>query len=240
MVATVKFSVCIDSVHGQHSPRTVWCQPQSKEWWEDIVRGKNNSWWKTNLRMSQNTFSIISNELHPYIVREITQLRLSISVDQRVAVTIWKLATNVEYRTLSELFGIGKSTVREIVNDTCKQIVMHLLPKYVKIPQGDVLKEIVEGLETCWGFPQAVGAIDWTHIPIIRPQHCPADYYNRKGYYSIIMQGLVDFRGIFMDIYAGWPGKVHDARVFTNSELYKNGHKGHCFLTGKELYVVYR
>ena len=33
--------------------------------------------------------------------------------------TIWRLATNVEYRILSELFGIGKSTVGEIVIETC-------------------------------------------------------------------------------------------------------------------------
>ena len=28
------------------------------------------------------------------------------------------------------------------------------------------------------------------------------------------MQAMVDFRGLFMDVYIGWPGKVHDARVF--------------------------
>ena len=33
-----------------------------------------------------------------------------------MAVTLWKLATNVEYRTLSELFGLGRSTVGEIVS----------------------------------------------------------------------------------------------------------------------------
>lgn len=104
------------------------------------------------MRMTQSTFLIFHNELHPYIVREITQLKLPFSVDQRVAVTIWKLTTNVEYRTLSELFGIDKSSVCEIVNDTCRQLVMRLLPKYVKMPQGDILKEIVEGFETCWGF----------------------------------------------------------------------------------------
>ena len=39
-----------------------------------------------------------------------------------------------------------------------------------------------------------------------------ADYHNRKGFYSITMQSLVDFQGLFMDVYIGWPGKVHDAR----------------------------
>ena len=40
------------------------------------------------------------------------------------------------------------------------------------------------------------------------------------------MQAMVDFRGLFMDVYIGWPGKVHDARVFTNSSLYHKGMAG--------------
>ena len=31
----------------------------------------------------------------------------------------------------------------------------------------------------------------------------PVDYCNQKGYYSIIMQSLIDFRGISMDAYVG-------------------------------------
>lgn len=137
--------------------------------------------------------------------------------------TIWKLATNVEYRTLSSLFGIGRSTVGEIVVETCRAIAAHLLPQYVQIPSGEKLREIVDGFETFWGFPQAAGAIDGSHIPIIRPEESASDYYNRKGYYSIIMQAVVDHRGLFMDICIGWPGKVHDARVFVNSSLYQKG-----------------
>ncbi len=38
-----------------------------------------------------------------------------------------------------------------------------------------------------------------------------------------IPQGLVDHNGLFMDIYVGWPGRVHDARV---SSLFKKGQEG--------------
>ena len=31
------------------------------------------------------------------------------------------------------------------------------------------------------------------------------------------------FHGLFMDAYLGWPGKVQDARVFTNSSIYCKG-----------------
>ena len=37
------------------------------------------------------------------------------------------------------------------------------------------------------------------------------------------MQGLVDHRGHFMNINIGWPGRVHDARVFSNSSIYNMG-----------------
>ena len=35
----------------------------------------------------------------------------------------------------------------------------------------------------------------------------------------MLMQAVVDFRGIYMDVNIGWPGKVHNARVFVNSSF---------------------
>ena len=75
-----------------------------------------------------------------------------------------------------------------------------------------------------YGFPQCAGAVDGTHIPTVSPIECPGDYYNRKGWHLIILQGCVDNKGRFIDIYVGWPGRVHDARVFANSSL--TGKKG--------------
>lgn len=155
-------------------------------------------------------------------------MRKAVSVEKRDAITLWKLATSIEYRTLSALFGIGRSTVGVVVIETCEALTL-LLPEYVKIPKDDGLKDIVTGFNDCWGFPQAVGAIDGSHIPILKPQESASDYYNRKGYYSIIVQALVDFRGLFLDVYIGWPGKVHDARVFINSSLYNKGNSGTLF-----------
>ena len=70
------------------------------------------------------------------------------------------------------------------------------------------------------GFPQIVGCVDGCHIPIKAPQSNPEDYVNRKGFHSIILQALVDANYLFLDICVGWPGKVHDARLFRNSSLY--------------------
>ena len=37
------------------------------------------------------------------------------------------------------------------------------------------------------------------------------------------MQAVADHRYCFTNIYIGWPGSVHDARVFKNSDLYRKG-----------------
>lgn len=211
-------------------PRSVWSWSRSQQWWHDVRNGKYGiDWWKQNLRMTEHTFAILCNEVRPYIRKKDTRFRESVSVEKRVAVTIWKLATNCEYRIISNLFGIGLSTVCVIVVETCTVIATKLLGKFVYIPQGESLREIVRGFEDCWGFPQAAGAVDGSHIPITKPLESASDYYNRKGFYSVILQGLVDFRGHFLDIYAGWPGKVHDARVFSNSALYAKGRDGKLF-----------
>ena len=84
-----------------------------------------------------------------------------------------------------------------------------------------------------------VGAIDGTHIPIIKPDNSPSDYFNRKGFYSIIMQAVVDSSGIFLDAYIAWPGKVHDARVLANSTLYKRAIKTILYQIGQGSYVAW-
>ena len=100
------------------------------------------------------------------------------------------------------------------------------MPRYVVIPTADGLREIVDDFYHWCGFPHTFGAIDGTHIPILRPQQSRLDYYNRKGYHSILMLAVVDFRGRFLDVNIGWPGKVHDARVLVNSSFYKKASNG--------------
>lgn len=102
----------------------------------------------------------------------------------------------------------------------------YLLPKFVCMPKDDGLREIIREFELLWGFPKVAGAIDGTHIPILKPKESPSDYYNRRGFYSIIMQAVVDSRGRFIDVNIGWPGKVHDSRVLVNSSPYRSQMKG--------------
>ena len=176
--------------------------------------------------MSQQTFLYLCNKLRLAIEKTDTVMRKAISVERRVALTLWFLATNADFRTVGHLFGISKASVCLVIKDVCAAIVRLLLPQYVSFPTDAKLRTVVDGFERKFGFPRCVGVVDGTHIPIISPVECPADYHNRKGWHSIIMQGTVNDTGCFVDMYIGWPGRVHDARVFSNSSLYKKGQDG--------------
>nr|XP_054759288.1 uncharacterized protein LOC129265305 [Lytechinus pictus] len=193
-------------------------------WWMHASTNFSPQEWKENFRMSRETFSLIVEALRGEIEKMETGLGCH-SVEKRVAITIWRLATPNAYRCISQLFGVGKATAWGITHDVCRAIVRTLLPRYVKFPEGEELQRVKRGFAAI-GMPQAVGAIDGTHIQIKAPKDCPHDYFNRKGFYSTIMQAVVDHKCRFTDIYIGWPGCVHDARVLVNSSVYRKGENG--------------
>ena len=201
---------------------------RSDVWWNNVVmRTSTHQDWLQNFRMCKETFLYICNRLSPELERSDTVMRRPLSVQRRVAVCLWCLATPTEYRTIAHLFGIGRSTVCDIVHETCRAIVKVLMKEYIKFPSGDDLDHVVDEFKTKWGVPQCFGAVDGCHIPICAPSEQHTDYYNRKGWYSMIVQGLVDANYRFLDVCIGWPGSVHDARVFAHSNLYKKSTHGH-------------
>ena len=199
--------------------RTIWVRDRSSHWWDGIASSFTPHDWLENFRMSQTTFTYLCSKLKSSIGKQDTAMRRAIPTDKCVALTLWFLATGGDYRTIGHLFGVSKSTICVVSKEVCHAIVELLLSKYINIPSGSALKECINGFCSDHGFPQSVGAIDGTHIPVVSPRECPADYYTRKGWHSMIMQGMVDNRGLFTDVYVGRLGRVHDACVFANSTI---------------------
>ena len=225
------------SLSQPRAERSVWMLPRTSQFWEYYVLTKFSArQWSENFCMTKDTFMYICNELRPRLTKENTRMRAAITVEKRVAVALWRLATTSEYRNIGHLFGISRSSVCLIVLEVCQLIMDILMPKHIKKPEGNQLKEIVEVFERKWGFPQCVGAVDGSHIPIIAPPEYHTDYFNRKGWHSVILQGVVDPCYRFWDINVGWQGSVHDAGVFRNTDLYKYGDNGRLFPNWKVQY----
>jgi hypothetical protein len=131
-------------------------------------------------------------------------------------------------------FGIHVCTASKTIHDVCQAISFHLGPKYIKLPQNEEqMREKIAEFEAKYGLVQAFGCIDGTHIPIKRPQENSQDYFCYKGFFSLNVQAVCDYRGHFMDVDCRWPGSVHDAKVFANSTINKK-------LRDKELPMAYQ
>ncbi|KAH7955329.1 hypothetical protein HPB52_000289 [Rhipicephalus sanguineus] len=68
------------------------------------------------------------------------------------------------------------------------------------------------------GFPQGVGALDCCHFPVSPPKKYASDYYNYKGWYSVILLALADHRYRFRYTNVGSPGRCHDSFVYGRNE----------------------
>ena len=133
---------------------------------------------------------------------------ISIPAEIKLAATLYYLSGASDYRTIANLFGLGRSTVCSIVHTVCKQIVRNLLKTYINLPKTDKTRNINQKFESVSGFPRVVAAIDCYHIRIKALNKNPEDCINRKKYHSIVLQCLVYNRYLFRDIFVGWTGKI--------------------------------
>lgn len=146
--------------------------------------------------------------------------KMTISVEKKAHITIWMLANYaVAFRECSTLFGVSTGTVHFIFLQICTVINL-MRAKYIKWSNVNICEEVAESIYDRTTFPGVIEALDGCHVEIKQPPTQNAyDYYNRKQFYSVILQGVCDPSLKFIDIFVGMPGKVHDARVFRLSPL---------------------
>ena len=51
----------------------------------------------------------------------------------------------------------------------------------------------------------ALGLLDGTHTPYARPADSAKNYFNRKGFHSVIMQAVAFHHYFLTDIWIDWP-----------------------------------
>ncbi|KAK5647838.1 hypothetical protein RI129_002730 [Pyrocoelia pectoralis] len=113
------------------------------------------------------------------------------------------------FADVSDRFNITKSSLERIINR-----------QTIRWPSDEEKVQIEREFREN-GFGNVIGAIDGSHVKIDKPQNDPDSYINRKGYYSIQVQVVCDKKLRIRDIFIGYPGSVHDSRVFRNSPLYE-------------------
>ena len=126
----------------------------------------------------------------------------------------------------TETYEIHESIACIIVKEFCAALEKHLKPLVIEKQSKTILSRIAAEFEELRGLFYVIGAIDGSHILIITLPIDPTSYYCRKGFYSTLLQSIVDSKCKFWDYDFEWAERCHDWTLFQNSDIGKKVMKG--------------
>jgi len=112
---------------------------------------------------------------------------------------------------------VGVSTIKKYVDIVCDVLIDkdNLFGKYITIPSGQHLKDIIVCFENLICISNICGTIDGIHIPLADLPNKKitlviGDFFNRKKFNNIVLQAMCDVEKIFWNVCVGQPRGVHD------------------------------
>ena len=179
--------------------------------------------WRKIFRVTRENFLELVEMIRPYNrERSETARQNIITLEKRIAMTLHYLKDQGSVVITANVFGCSMSSTSDVVEEVCRILSKNIASCMIKYPssKAEVEKTNWEFLQKL-GFPRVLGYIDGTHIPISEPRENPHDYFSYKMKYKINVQAIGNCNGRFTDVDIKWPGSLHGARVFANSEVQK-------------------
>ncbi|XP_015226372.1 PREDICTED: putative nuclease HARBI1 [Cyprinodon variegatus] len=181
------------------------------------VLSHSDSFLYERYRFTSQSITYIHDLVHPHI-SNITRRSLALTSQQLLCVALRFLANGSFLYNVGEAEHISRATVSRAVRRVCLAL-KRLLPNFVHFPGNKPIESIKEEFHRIAGFPNVIGCIDGTQIPIKAPSHNEADYVNRHSIHSINVQIICDAGCLISNVEAKWPGSVHDSKIFQESNL---------------------
>nr|CAH7735675.1 unnamed protein product [Callosobruchus chinensis] len=154
-------------------------------------------------RMQTDTFRYILSGIRPYIEKH-SNFRKCISPEERLSVTLRFLSTGMAFRSLSFSYRIAHNTIAGL----------------------EMLEKSANDYENLWNFPNCVASIDGKHVRIKCQKKTGSKHYNYKGFFSVVLQALVDAHYKFLSVDVGAYGRQSDSGVFSESNLFQHMETG--------------
>ncbi|XP_055838400.1 putative nuclease HARBI1 [Episyrphus balteatus] len=204
---------------------------------EDYYRGRRPRIFRERINfelMSYHSFNekfrisfSVCEELLRYIgpsLEHETNRNHALSAKQQILIGLHWLGNGGQYHGVADMHGVSKATVCRVVKKVVNAINERVFPDKVKWPRNTA--DVVEKFYSIAGMPNVAGCIDGTLIKIDAPREHEDRFVDRHGNHSINCMLVCGPDLNFYYVSARWPGKVHDARVLRNSELFSKMNSG--------------
>ena len=164
-------------------------------------------------RMEPVFFYLIEERITPHLRKSTTNFRKPLEVGLKLAVTLRHLSTGETYTSLQYHWRVGRTTICKFVPKVCKAILAEFQQEYLICPtESEDWRVIEQKFRNRWNVPHAVGTLDGKHIAIKKPKKSGSEYFNYKGYFSLVLLVLVDAEYKFLWV-------ISDAQIFNRSKL---------------------
>lgn len=122
----------------------------------------------------------------PIYINEVCFLIINYIIFLQVCIAIRYFATGCNYSVIGDFVGVTQATISTCVREVAAFFYQRQ-QRYIIFPNtADQQNEIAADFaEKYGGIPSCIGAIDGTHIPILRPHHRERDFINRKRFLSL-------------------------------------------------------
>jgi hypothetical protein len=122
--------------------------------------------------------------------------------------------------SLTTHFRIGSGTCEIFRRRVCHALIDVLEPTSYLWPDAKARQAMSTVMQQQYLFPNCIGLMDGTLLPLeFKPMLDGECYFSRKGFYALNMLIVCDYLSKVTYYQVGWPGSVHDNRVWRTCKL---------------------
>lgn len=179
--------------------------------WEDVVPQYTSAQFRRAFRVPRNVFNHVLDEVNEDLTPTHIGGRNALSAEKALAVFLAYAGSHNTILDIGQGLGLTEFSVIKARTGVSTSIIKNLLQQNIRWPTHTESVEIarhVNGMGDAH-FPNIVGAIDGSHIPVGTPLVSPDAFYNRKKFHSVNLQGVVNHSCMFTDVSVGAPGMTY-------------------------------
>lgn len=97
------------------------------------LRAEGDEFFRNFAHVSEDQFNFLCVKVRSIVEKQDTPMRVAISVEERVALTLKHLASGDNYNSLSQVFRISRASIVETFPEVCTALYETLTPEYLQV-----------------------------------------------------------------------------------------------------------